>query len=88
MEDRAIERTEEGDYLVDATLAIRSLNRSLDWQLPDEEANTVGGLVIHEAQVIPELGQTFEFHRLQFEVVGKEGNRLTRLRIRPVAESH
>ena len=87
-EDRAIERTEEGDYLVDATLAIRSLNRSLDWQLPDEEANTVGGLVIHEAQVIPELGQTFEFHRLQFEVVGKEGNRLTRLRIRPVAESH
>jgi Mg2+/Co2+ transporter CorB len=87
-EERAIERTEEGDYLVDATLAIRSLNRALDWQLPDEEANTVGGLVIHEAQVIPELGQTFEFHRLQFEVVGKEGNRLTQLRIRPVAESH
>jgi Mg2+/Co2+ transporter CorB len=87
-EDQAIERTEGGDYLVDATLAIRSLNRELEWQLPDEEANTVGGLVIHEAQVIPELGQSFEFHGLQFEVVGKEGNRLTRLRIRPVAASH
>jgi Mg2+/Co2+ transporter CorB len=82
---QAIERTEDGFYLVDATLAIRSLNRALDWQLPDDEATTVGGLVIHEAQVIPELGQTFQAHGLEFEVVGKEGNRLTRLRIRPLA---
>lgn len=82
---QAIERTEDGFYLVDATLAIRSLNRALDWQLPDDEATTVGGLVIHEAQVIPELGQTFQAHGLEFEIVGKEGNRLTRLRIRPLA---
>ena len=81
--DQAIERTESGDYLVDATLAIRSLNRALDWQLPDEEATTVGGLVIHEAQRIPDLGQSFRLHGLEIEVVGKEGNRLTRLRIRP-----
>ncbi|MFM1905019.1 MAG: hypothetical protein RLZZ440_2919 [Planctomycetota bacterium] len=86
-EDRAIERTEAGDYLVDATLAIRSLNRALDWHLSDEEATTVGGLVMHEAQVIPELGQTFRFHGLEFEVVGKEGNRLTRLRIRPETDA-
>ena len=85
-EDRAIERTEAGDYLVDATLAIRSLNRALDWHLSDEEATTVGGLVIHEARVIPEQGQSFELHGLRFEVVGKEGNRLTRLRIRPLAQ--
>jgi Mg2+/Co2+ transporter CorB len=86
-EDKAIEQAEGGGYLVDSTLAIRSLNRALDWQLPDEEANTVGGLVIHEAQVIPELGQTFECHGVRFEVVGKDGNRLTRLRIHPLAKS-
>ena len=85
-EDRAIELTEAGDYLVDATLAIRSLNRALYWHLSDEEATTVGGLVIHEARVIPEQGQSFELHGLRFEVVGKEGNRLTRLRIRPLAQ--
>jgi Mg2+/Co2+ transporter CorB len=86
-EAQPIQRTEAGDYLVDAALAIRSLNRELDWQLPDEEATTVGGLVIHEAQVIPELGQAFRLHGLDIEVVGKEGNRLTRLRIRPESDT-
>jgi Mg2+/Co2+ transporter CorB len=80
-EDRAIERTDGGDYLVDGTLAIRTLNRALDWHLPDDEANTVAGLVIHEARVIPEAGAAYEIHGFRFEVVGKEGNRITRLRV-------
>ncbi len=82
-----IEKTAEGDYLVDGSLAIRSLNRALDWNLPDEEANTVAGLVIHEAQVIPVVGQAFEAHGFRFEVTGKAGNRLTRLRIRPLGDA-
>jgi Mg2+/Co2+ transporter CorB len=83
-EDTAIERTEAGDYLVDGTLAIRTLNRALDWHLPDEEANTIAGLVIHEARVIPDIGAAYEIHGFRFEVVGKEGNRLTRLRVSPL----
>jgi len=80
-EDRAIEKTAEGDYLVDGTLAIRTLNRALDWHLPDDEANTVAGLVIHEARVIPEVGSAYDIHGFRFRVVGKEGNRLTRLQV-------
>ena len=71
-------------YLVDGTLAIRTLNRALDWHLPDDEANTVAGLVIHEAKVIPEVGEGYDLHGFRFEIVGKEGNRLTRLRVRPL----
>jgi Mg2+/Co2+ transporter CorB len=83
-EDLAIERTEAGDYLVDGTLAIRTLNRALDWRLPDDEANTIAGLVIHEARVIPETGASYDLHGFRFQVVGKEGNRLTRLRVTPL----
>lgn len=86
--DGAIEKTEAGDYLVDGTLAIRTLNRALDWRLPDEEANTVAGLVIHEARVIPEVGAAYEIHGFRFEVAGKEGNRLTRLRVCPLPDEH
>ncbi len=77
------EKADDGSYLVDGGLAVRSLNRALDWNLPEEEATTVAGLVIHDAQVIPDVGQSFEAHGFLFEVVGKEGNRLTRIRIRP-----
>ncbi len=72
----------DGNYLIDGAMTIRDLNRAIDWQLPDEEANTVAGLVIHEAQSIPLEGQCFSFHGFRFEVAERERNRLTKLKIR------
>ncbi|MGR3486125.1 MAG: HlyC/CorC family transporter [Paracoccaceae bacterium] len=77
-------RTDDGAYMVDGSMTIRDLNRAQDWGLPDEEANTVAGLVIHEAQMIPAEGQVFSFHGFRFEVVAKEDNRVSRLKIRPL----
>jgi Mg2+/Co2+ transporter CorB len=84
-DELAIERTPEGHYLIDGGMTIRDLNRATDWNLPDEEANTIAGLVIHEAQMIPTAGQVFSFHGFRFEVTGREGNRLTGLKIRPLS---
>ena len=65
-------------------MPIRDLNRLNDWQLPDEEATTIAGLVIHEAQMIPQAGQAFTFHGFRFEVLRKRRNQLTQLRVTPV----
>ncbi|CAE7205170.1 yfjD [Symbiodinium microadriaticum] len=65
---------------VDGAVTIRDLNRALDWNLPDEEANTIAGLVIHEARTIPNVGQTFMFHGFRFEVMRKQRNQITTLR--------
>ena len=78
-------RTEDGSYLVDGTMTIRDLNRANDWNLPDDEANTVAGLVLHEAQMIPVEGQVFSFHGFRFEVVERVANRIARLKIRPLS---
>jgi Mg2+/Co2+ transporter CorB len=80
----ALKATPSGDYVVDGTMTIRDLNRAMDWSLPDDEANTIAGLVIHEAQMIPNEGQVFSFHGFRFEVAGKRENRLTKLKIRPL----
>lgn len=77
-------RSEDGQFLVNGSVTIRDLNRGYDWSLPDDEANTVAGLVIHEAQIIPEVGQVFSFHNFRFEVTAREGNRITALKIRPL----
>lgn len=82
--EHPLKRTETGDVLVDGAMTIRDLNRATDWQLPDEEANTIAGLVIHEAQMIPAEGQVFSFHGFRFEVMQRKENRLTRLKIRPL----
>ncbi|MBR9844022.1 MAG: HlyC/CorC family transporter [Rhodobacteraceae bacterium] len=75
---------EDGAYLIDGAMTIRDFNRATDWSLPDEEANTVAGLVIHEAQMIPTPGQVFSFHGFRFEVIAREANRITQLKIRPL----
>ena len=78
----ALKRADDGSYLVEGAMTIRDLNRATDWNLPDDEANTVAGLVIHEAQMIPAQGQAFSFHGFRFEVVSRRENRLTRLKVR------
>ncbi len=82
--ETAIRPQADGTVNVDGSVAIRDLNRHMSWSLPDEEATTVAGLVIHEAQTIPEPGQTFTFHGYRFEVLRKSRNKLTALRVKPV----
>jgi Mg2+/Co2+ transporter CorB len=74
----------DGIYELDGTMTIRDLNRAMDWNLPDEHANTLAGLVLHEAQMIPAVGQVFRFHGFRFEVAGRNANRITLLRVRPL----
>lgn len=74
----------DGSVVVDGTVPIRDLNRALDWDLPDEEANTIAGLLIHEAQSIPEEKQAFTFYGKRFVVLKRDRNRIAKLRVRPV----
>jgi Mg2+/Co2+ transporter CorB len=67
---------------VKGSTPIRDLNRKLGWTLPDEEASTIAGFVIHESEIVPEIGDKFHFHGKSFEVLGKVDNQITKLRIR------
>jgi magnesium and cobalt exporter, CNNM family len=79
-----VRRQPDGSVNVDGAVSIRDLNRVMDWNLPDEEATTIAGLVIHEARSIPEVGQSFTFHGFRFRVLRRERNRITALRIQPL----
>jgi Mg2+/Co2+ transporter CorB len=75
----------DGSYLIEGVIPVRELNRELEWNLPDEEATTVAGLVIHEARTIPDVGQRFGFYGFQFEIVRRQRNQITLLRVTPPA---
>ncbi|MBU2581360.1 MAG: HlyC/CorC family transporter [Alphaproteobacteria bacterium] len=83
-QDMAIRPQNDGTVNVDGSVPIRDLNRQMDWNLPDDEATTVAGLVIHEAQSIPEPGQVFTFHGYRFEVLRKNRNKISALRVKPL----
>lgn len=82
-EVQGVHQEADGSIVVDGSVPIRDLNRALDWSLPDDEATTIAGLVIHESQTIPEEKQAFTFHGKRFVVMKRDRNRITRLRIRP-----
>ena len=74
----------DGSVNVDGAVPVRDLNRVMDWNLPEQEATTIAGLVIHETRSIPEVGQSFTFHGFRFRVQRKHRNRITALRITPL----
>jgi Mg2+/Co2+ transporter CorB len=78
-----VRRRPDGSYLVDGTVTVRDLNRELEWNLPDEGATTVAGLVIQEAQTIPDPGQRFAFFGYKFEVLRRQRNQITAIKITP-----
>lgn len=82
--EHAVQKLKDGHFSVDGAMTIRDLNRAMEWSLPDDEANTVAGLVIYEAQMIPAVGQVFSFHGFRFEVTARKANRITKLKIRPL----
>ena len=71
-----------GNFKIDGSATIRDVNRMHEWNLPDDEANTIAGLVIHEAQMIPKIGQVFSFHGFRFEIAGRDQNSITKLKVR------
>ena len=77
------EEQSDGSYIVAGSVTIRDLNRQFDWRLPDEEAATVAGLVLHEARRIPEVGQAFMFHGFRFDILHRRRQQITSVRITP-----
>ena len=73
----------DGSYLVDGTVPVRDLNRELDWSLPEDDATTVAGLVISQSGTIPDPGQRFAFFGYTFEIIRRQRNQITALRIVP-----
>ena len=71
----------DGSWIVDGAVTIRDLNRALGWQLPDEDASTIAGLVLYESRTIPRPGQEFRFHDIRFRILKRDGNKLTSLRL-------
>lgn len=76
----------DGSYQIDGSVTIRDLNREYEWDLPDEEASTIAGLILHESRRIPEVGQSFMFHGFRFDIIERQSNQITKIRVTPPSE--
>ena len=84
MKVEGVVQEEDGSFVVDGSVTLRDLNREYDWGLPDEEASTLAGLVLHEARQIPIAGQVFSFYGLRFEILERQRNQIRRIRVTPL----
>ena len=80
---RGIQREAGGSFIIDGEISLRDLNRNLSWRLPDDRASTLAGFVLYESRQIPEVGQVLSFQGFQFEILGRDRLRITRLRVTP-----
>lgn len=85
-QEPGVRQQADGSIIIEGAMPIRDLNRAMSWHLPDESATTVAGLVMHEAEMIPDIGQVFTFHGYRFEILRRQRNRITGLRIRHLVQ--
>ncbi|WP_417455537.1 HlyC/CorC family transporter [Kiloniella sp.] len=81
-----VQTVTENEFIINGTVTIRDLNRQFEWRLPDDEASTIAGLILHEARQIPKVGQAFVFHDMRFEILERKRHQITSIRVSPVAE--
>ena len=85
---KGVKTQPDGSFIIDGSVTIRDLNRSLSWNLPDQNANTIAGLVLYESKTIPEPGQEFRFFDVRFRILQKKGNFISQLRLWNESESN
>jgi len=83
-----VKRLTNQKLMVEGTVTIRDLNREFHWNLPDQEYATIAGLILHESQMIPDIGQSFMFHDFRFDIVRRQRNQITRIRVTPPPQQH
>ncbi len=87
MRVEGVVQEEEGSFIADGSVTLRDLNRELDWNLPDDRASTLAGLILHEARQIPLQGQVFTFYNLRFEILERQRNQIRKIRVTPLAKA-
>lgn len=83
-----IVKKSEVEFTIDGYTTIRDLNRELNWNLPDDDANTIAGLIIHKLERIPNQGESVDMFNLNITIDKKVGNRIDRVKVTilPVSE--
>lgn len=77
-------RQKDGSVIMPGSFALRDANREFDWHLPDdEESVTIGGLIIENAERIPEVGEKLYLDGYVFEVMAKRRQAITRVKVSP-----
>jgi len=87
MKVEGVVQEEEGSFIADGSVTLRDINRELDWNLPDDRASTLAGLILHEARQIPLQGQVFTFYNLRFEILERQRNQIRKIRVTPLAKA-
>jgi Mg2+/Co2+ transporter CorB len=78
-----VRRQADGSCIVAGTVTLRDLNREFEWGFPDDRAATLAGLILYEARRIPEPGQVFTFYGFRFEILRRQRNQISSIRITP-----
>jgi CBS domain containing-hemolysin-like protein len=80
-EEPQVEPAGDGRYRVNARLPVDELNEILEVELPDEEWDTVGGLMMAVLGHLPQQGERVDFEGLRFTADRVQGRRIAKVLI-------
>ena len=74
----------DGSVYVEGLVSLRDLNKTYSWNLPDEDASTIGGFIINLAKRIPLYGEIINYKNLRFKILSHSRKKIIRLEIKKI----
>ena len=81
---KGAKKSKDGKYTIYGNVTIRDMNREFGWNLPDNNASTLAGLIFHEIKTIPEPGKIFSFYGFRFEIINVKKNHIELVKVTPL----
>jgi len=76
-----IQQISENCYRVEAIMQIDDFNEYFDIGFPDDDCDTIGGLVINNFGGLPEIGDSLDIDNFHFKVIDGDNRRITLLEV-------
>lgn len=74
----------DGSVIIDGTANVRELNKAFNWQLPEEEARTVNGMLLEALEEIPAAGTRVRIAQYDIDILDVQDNMIKQVKVLPV----
>ena len=68
-------------YIKEWPILLIDLYTNEGLNLPENNASTLAGYIIYKTEALPEVGQTFKFNNIVYEIINKNKNQITQIKV-------
>lgn len=73
----------DGSVLIEGSASVREINKAFNWDLPEQEARTINGMLLEALEEIPSIATRVQIGHYNVDILDVQDNMIKQVRITP-----